>query len=292
MNKKIIIAAIVALLALLVGVAVYLYLNLQEQKSANVELEQLAALDKKEMENDYTRFALEYDELKKSIRDDSLIVQLEKEQQRTKQLLQELKNVKATDAAEITRLKKELETVRAVLRSYVLQVDSLQQLNLSLTVQRDEARAQYSEATTRISNLTSEKASLSEQVAIASQLDATAISISPQKDNGKSAKRIKEISRFVVSFTITKNITAKAGNRTLYVRLTKPGNEVVNRSGTFAYENKQLDYSATKSIEYNGEEQRATVYIPISEYVSPGTFHAYIFAEGTMIGTGSITIDK
>ncbi len=290
-NKKIVIIAAIAIL-LLLGVAGYLFYSLNEQKAAVADLEQLAELDKKEMENDYAQFALEYDELKKTIRDDSLLTQLEKEQQRARNLLAELKSVKSTNAAEITRLKKELETVRAVLRSYILQVDSLQQANISLTAQRDEARAQYSQATSQINTLNTEKASLSEKVAIAAQLDATAVSILPQKENGKGVKKIKDIARFVVSFTITKNITAATGNRTLYLRLTKPGNEVVNRTATFAYENKQLDCSAQKVIEYNGEEQRVTMYVPVNEYLSAGTFQAHIFADGKMIGSSSLTISK
>lgn len=67
--------------------------------------------------------------MKTRINNDSIIAQLTREQERTEQLLQDLKNTKATDAAEITRLKKELASVRAVLRSYVLEIDSLNRLN-------------------------------------------------------------------------------------------------------------------------------------------------------------------
>ena len=46
--------------------------------------------------------------MKTQINNDSLIAQLDKEQQRTEELLAELKKVKATDAAEIMRLKKRI----------------------------------------------------------------------------------------------------------------------------------------------------------------------------------------
>ena len=292
-KKETIIIAIAAVLIVLLGVGVfYFYRQHEEQKQRNADLEELARLDKKEMENEYTQFALQYDELKKSIKDDSLMQQLDREQRRTEELLEELRRVKSNDAAEIARLKKELATVRAVLRTYIYQVDSLQRLNQDLTAERDEARARYSAATTQISSLNTERQNLSEKVAIASQLNATGVSIAPQKKNGKNARRSKDIRRFTVSFTITRNVTAETGNRNVYVRLTKPNNEVINASGTFNYENRALEYSAPKVIEYSGQELGVTVYIPVNEYLSKGRYTAYIFCDGQMIGSSSLNIEK
>ncbi len=292
MNKKKIIIPAVAIVVLLLAGLGYLYVNLQNQKKNNAELKQLADLDKKEMENEYTQFALQYDELKRSIKNDSLMEQLSKEQRRTQDLLAELKRVKSDDAAEITRLKKELATVRAVLRTYILQVDSLQRLNTALANENQQVKAQYNEATTRISNLNTEKANLTEKVAIASQLDATGISVSPQNKRGKAAKKIKDVTRFVVNFTITKNITASTGNRNVYVRLLQPTNNVVNASGSFNFENRSLQYSATRVIEYTGEEQTVTLYIPVSETLSKGRYRVDIFVDDSNVGTGSVTIEK
>ena len=292
MNKKKIIIPAVAIVVLLLAGLGYLYVNLQNQKKNNAELKQLADLDKKEMENEYTQFALQYDELKRSIKNDSLMEQLSKEQRRTQDLLAELKRVKSDDAAEITRLKKELATVRAVLRTYILQVDSLQRLNTALANENQQVKAQYNEATTRISNLNTEKANLTEKVAIASQLDATGISVSPQNKRGKAAKKIKDVTRFVVNFTITKNITASTGNRNVYVRLLQPTNNVVNASGSFNFENRSLQYSAMRVIEYTGEEQTVMLYIPVSETLSKGRYRVDIFVDDSNVGTGSVTIEK
>ncbi len=266
--------------------------KLEEAELKIKELEELAELDKLEMENQYAEFALQYDELKRGIKDDSLIAQLDKEQRRSDSLLAELKRVKSSNAAEIKRLKKELASVRAVLRSYILQVDSLQQLNQALTSERDKAREKYREATVQISDLNSEREQLTEQVAIAAQLNATNIAIEPTKKNGKEAKRCKDIKNFNVSFTITRNVTAEAGNRTAYVRLMKPNNTVVNAAGSFEYENKTIECSASKVFEYTGQEQRLTVYIPVSEYLSAGKYTAFIFVDGQMVGTNSITMNK
>lgn len=276
----------------MVGCLIFLVVTLQKQKNDNVELQELAAMDKKEMENEYAQFALQYDELKRSIRNDSLMVRLTEEENKTKSLLEELKQTKSNDAREISRLKKELATVRAVLRSYIIQVDSLNRLNESLRSENAQVKQQYSEATSQISHLTTEKQNLSNQVAIASQLDATGVSLIPQGKKGKVEKKTKNITRFVANFTITKNITAKTGERKLFVRVTQPNNSVVGQSGAIPYENSTIGYSASKIVEYTGEELPVTVYINVNEFLSPGTYHVYIFTEGTMIGSGSLTMNK
>ena len=256
------------------------------------ELRQLAELDKREMENQSAEFASQYGELKQNVRDDSLIARLNQEQARAEALLKELKNTRANSSAEILRLKKELATVRAVLRDYIRQVDSLQQLNLTLIGERDQARADAERTRAENSNIQAENSHLNEKVAIAAQLNATGISISPLKKNGKAAKKSKDITRFSISFTITRNVTAKAGNRTVYVRLLKPNQQVVGESGTFSYENRQIGYSAAKTVEYNGQETHVTLYVPVSEVLSAGTDGAYIFADGQMIGSGSVQLSK
>ncbi len=290
-NKKIIIIAS-AIGVLLVGGLTYLMVSLHQQRQHSRELEQLAAMDKKEMENEYTQFALQYDELKRSIRNDSLMQRLTEEEARTKSLLEELKQTKSDDAREISRLKKELATVRAVLRSYIIQVDSLNRLNESLKNENQQVRQQYTQATAQISSLTNEKENLTNKVAIAAQLDATGISLQPQNKKGKPAKKTKDITRFVVNFSITKNITAQTGERKVYVRITKPNNEVVAQSGTVSYESTNITYSAMKTVEYSGEELPVTLYVPVNEFLSPGTYHVYIFVDGTMIGSGSKTMVK
>ena len=292
MNKKsIIIIASAVFVVLIVGMG-YLYSHLMEKNSQNEEMLKLAEMDKKEMENEYAQFAKQYSEMKTQINNDSLIAQLDQEQQRTEDLLDELKRVKSSNAAEITRLKKELATIRSIMRSYIMEIDSLNRLNQVLQNENQQVKAQYSQATQKINNLTSEKENLSEQVAIASQLDATSISFTGKNKRDKVAKKIKDVKKFVISFVITKNVTAKTGNRTVYVRITKPTNEALTQGGTFQYENRALEYSIKKDLEYTGEEQAITVYWQVDEFLSAGTYNVYVFSEGHMIGSSAFTFEK
>lgn len=289
MNKKALIITIVIGVILVAAVA-FLAVNLAQQRQENADLEELAELNKAEMENEYQRFADQYSELKTSINNDSLVAQLTEEQLKTQQLLQELREVKASDAREITRLKKELATCRAVIRSYVIQIDSLNRLNANLMTENTRVKGQYEEATRQIEGLNADKQTLSEKVAIASQLNATGISMTLKNNRGKQTDKVKKAKTIEVSFRIARNVTATNGVRTFYVRITTPTGSVLSSSGaTFTYENRELSYSMKKAVEYTGEETTVTTYWNVGEYLSEGTYQVSIFAEGSMIGSRSFT---
>ena len=290
MKKKILIPLIVVILALIGGLA-YLFKSLEEQKQVNRDMQELAELDKQEMENEYERFALQYSEMKTQINNDSIVEQLTQEQLKTQKLLEELKKVKADDAREITRLKKELATVREVLRSYIIQVDSLNRLNESLKQENSRVNAVLEERNSQIAGLSNEKASLSEKVAIAAQLDATNISLSLLNKRDKPTKKLKDTKKMQVNFTITKNVTASNGNRTVYVRILNPGGNTLSGGGSFAYDNRNLEYSMKKSIEYTGEEVTVATFWDVSQMLEAGQYRVSIFADGNMIGSRTFNFE-
>jgi len=285
MKKYIWIPLVVVILLLLAGLAGLGYFFYQERQN-NIAMQELAALDKQEMENEYERFAQQYSEMKTQITNDSIIAQLTQEQLRTQQLLEELKRVKSDDAHEIARLKRELATVRAVLRDYVMQIDSLNRLNQNLIAENTRIQEEYDVATRRIEGLDNERQELSERVAIAAQLDATAISMSLLKKNGKAAKKMKDCKNIAISFNIARNVTATNGQKTIYVRINTPTGETLNGGGTIAFEN-----SIKKVIEYSGEETPVTVYWNVAEYLGAGTYSVSIFADGNMIGSRNFTFN-
>lgn len=283
-QKKKIVLIIVA--CLLLATIITLGLMLAQSKQQNSEMQELFAIEKEELESEYSSFALQYDELKVRITNDSLQYKLEQEKLRTQQLLEELKQTKADNAAEITRLKKELKTVRAVLRSYVIQIDSLNAINEGLKKENRRVTEKYREATKTIDELSTAKEELSQIVTLASQLDAAGIKMSLLKKSGKVVSKLKRAKQIEIKFTITKNITAETGNKTVYARIIQPSQEVLTKStsNTFTYEDREIGYSMRKHIEYTGEEQEVTMYWDVEEYLQPGTYRIYLFADGVMIG--------
>ncbi|WP_294631000.1 hypothetical protein [uncultured Bacteroides sp.] len=290
MNKKsLLIAAVAILLIAIIGVTYLLF----TEKQVNRELVQEFQLDKEDLENEYARFAQQYDELKMTVSNDSLSQLLEQEQLKTQRLLEELRTVKTSNATEIRRLKKELATLRKVMMGYINQIDSLNRLTEQQKIVIADVTAKYNQASRQISNLAEEKKNLDKKVTLAAQLDATNIRVEPRNKRNKVAKRVKDVVKLAISFTIVKNITAENGERTIYIRITKPDNDVLtkNASNTFSYENRTLTYSIKKYIEYNGEEQNISVFWDVEEFLYAGNYRVDIFEGGNMIGSQSFALN-
>lgn len=292
-KKKIIIISvaivIIAIVATLIASLVYLWNGLQESEKQNAEIQELVALEQEEMLNDLQIAQMEYNELKKKIlSNDSLLVKLEQEQLRTQQLYEELQNTKATNAAEIKRLKKELKTLRGVLESYMVQIDSLYRENTELKNENTKLIAGKQRAEKERNDLVREKEALSEKVDLASQLDATGIRMTMLRSNGKETTTIKRAKQISVSCIISKNITATTGDKKVFVRIIKPDGEPLTKgySNTFKYENRDISYSMKKNFEFTGEEQTLTFYWDIEETLQQGRYQVFIFVDGNMIGEG------
>ena len=266
---------------------------LYTEKQTNKELVQEFSLEKEDLENEYTRFATQYDELKLTVSNDSLAGLLNQEQVKVQRLLEELRTVKSSNATEIRRLKNELASLRKVMISYINQIDSLNRLTAQQKQVIAEVTQKYNDASRQISNLSEEKSQLNKKVTLAAQLDATNIWVEPKNKRDKRAKKVKDVVKFNIGFTVVKNITAEAGERTLYIRITKPDNDVLTKSSsnTFTYENRTLNYSIKKYIEYNGEEQQIVVYWNVEEFLYAGNYRVDIFADGTLIGSQRFALE-
>lgn len=290
MNKKsLLIAAVAVLVIAIIGITYLLF----TEKKANRELVQEFQLDKEDLENEYSQFVQKYDELKFTVTNDSLALLLEQEQLKTQRLLEELRTVKSSNATEIRRLKKELATLRKILVGYVNQIDSLDRINKRQQQVIADVTQKYNTASQQISTLSKEKENLDKKVTLAAQLDVTNIRIEPRNKRGKVVKKVKDIVKLAISFTVVKNITAENGERTIYIRITKPDNDALTKSAsnTFSYENRTLTYSIKKYIEYNGEEQNVNVFWDVEEFLYAGNYRLDIFEGGNLIGSQKFTLD-
>lgn len=255
------------------------------------------------MEEELTKLAAEYDiqykklsagqgEQKFSLATDSLISQILAERAKVEQLQKELKASKATSAKRIDQLSREVTTLRNVLRTYVVQIDSLQATNERLRAENTEVKENYNRLTSQAQQLSNEKAHLTDRVKLAAKLDATAISVTPIDKRGKHTKTLSKVVNLQIRFTISKNVTAEVGEKTFYCRITQPNDELLVKAGagTFAFEGKQIPYSIRREIEYNGEETPLVMYWPVEESLQSGTYQLRIFADGNLIGSASFSL--
>ncbi len=257
------------------------------------EMEELVALEKEEMMNDLTKAQTEYQELIIKIDNDSLKFKLEREQMRTQALIEELERTKATSYAEITRLKKELKTLREVLKDYTRQIAELSRENESLKQENTVVKERFKNATKQIDNLSSEKEMLTEKVSLASQLDATGIKVSLLRKNGRETEKLKRAKQIKVSFGIAKNITSSTGTKTAYVRILQPDMESLRKSESnlFRYENRDITYSMKREFEFTGEETSLEMYWNIEETLQEGEYNIFIFVDGNMIGSSKANFE-
>lgn len=281
--------AVIVLVLLIAGAAYYIY----HQKQQMSDLVETFDLEKEALEDEYNELSLQYEGYKFSVGNDSLVALLSTEQAKVQRLLEELRTVKATNAKEISRLKKELATLRKIMRNYVMQIDSLNRINDQLKEENKQVVKKYQQASSTAASLKKEKEKLTERVTLASRLDATDISVTPVNSRGKLAKKIKRMQQFVVAFKIAKNITAPVGEKVIYVRIMKPDDDILvkSRADVFTFEGKEINYSMKKLIEYEGEEVPVTMYWNIEEFLSPGTYRVDIFADGNLIGQRKFTLD-
>ena len=291
MNKKTAIIAASVAGIILVGLLIYMNTKMRVRQEENEQMIEVLKMDKAEMENEYEQFAMQYNEMMAQINNDSLINQLAIEQERVQKLLEELRQTKAENTREIIRLKKELATLRAILKDYVMQIDSLNRENQALKVDNDKLRNQNQLAKEHITTLSTQNEELVDKVAIASQLNATGISAMAHNKRGKDTDKIRKAKKFVVSFTLARNVTTETGMRSIYVRITTPTGSILTNGGTFQYENRDLQYSILKEVEYNGEELPVTIYWDIAESLTAGQYRVDIFADGQNIGTTTFEME-
>lgn len=298
--RTVIIAAVGVVLAM--G-AVFYWLLTQERSAMQGEMDEVARLQREAMqeelanlsdeyEHQYSKLTIDGQEVSLYANSDSLLRQISAERAKVDRLLEELKQQKTTSAARISELTKEVGTLRRVLRTYIVQIDSLHTANEQLRAENKAVKANFERATDEARQLASQKTQLTERINLAAKLDATAIAITPLDRKGKRAKRIDRVENIQISFRVAKNITASVGNKTFYTRIMTPDDQPLIKAGAgqFAFEGKSLPYSTRREIEYSGEETEVVMYWPVEESLQAGTYRVMIFADGNLIGSGSFTI--
>lgn len=281
----------------IVGLVAAVFFFWQKSKQTEVEMAEMVEMmtyEKEQLEQDYTDLSVEMEGFSYKTNNDSILKLLDQEQTRVQLLLEELKTVKATNARRITELKKELASVRKVLVYYVSQVDSLNRVNTKLVTENRKVTKKYQEATQTAEQLALEKQQLSEIVAIAAQLDARKIVVSTLNSRNRKTTRLSKIALIQFDFTIAKNTTAEVGQKTVYLRIMTPDDDVLQKraSDVFPYENQQIEYSCKKVVEYGGEELFTTLYWNVEEVLVAGTYRVDIFVDGHLIGTQTFKLEK
>ena len=290
-KRNLIIAAAVVAAVLVAGL---LFWALRQQSQLNEMVEQLE-FEKEALQDEYEDLAIQFDGYQQlDVRNDSLQDLLYREQQRVKDLLEELRITKVTHARRIAELKKELATVRQVMVGYVQQIDSLNRTNARLT----EENKQYREQNTRIvaenTQLAETNTQLQQTVSRAAMLEMTDFRLITLNRHDRKTTLFSKIQKLEFRYSIGKNITCEPGLKYVYLRIIRPDGEVMTKSedNVFEFENSRIEYSVRQEIEYTGEEMSSVMYWPVEEILYSGGYNADFFVDGNQIGSFPFSLKK
>ena len=292
--KKSITIIILSVLLIAIGVLTYLYFA---QKQEMTEMVEQMEFEKSELEDEYEDLAMQFDGYQTpNLSNDSLTQLLSQEQQRVRDLLEELRITKATNARRIAELKKELATVRQVMVSYVHQIDSLNQTNQRLTAENKQVREQYAVVQQQAEELQQRNTDLTEKVTRASMLEITEFKVTPLNKRDRKTSNINQMQKIEFDFTIGKNVTCSRGLKDVYMRIVRPDGELISlpdpQNRLFAFEGTEIEYSIKKEIEYAGEALDATMYWTVGEILYQGTYNADFFIDGAWVASFPFELKK
>lgn len=292
-NLTIIIVAAAVIAALTIAVFYFVH-KANEKEKEMAEVVQMMNFDKEQVEKEFSDLNSEMDGYTTNIHNDSLVKLLQDQKTKVSQLLDELRVTKSTNAVRIAQLRAELSTVRKVMIQYVNQIDSLNSMNKSLKNENVEVHRKYQAASQTVETLSKEKESLNQVVTRASIMEVTNFSMLPVNSKGKKTGWFSQTASLQFNYTIAKNVTAQPGEKMVYLRITRPDDDVLTKGSgnVFTYENKEIAYSVAKKIEYAGDAINDVMYWKIGEILPKGSYRAEFFIDGNRVGSFKFVFEK
>ena len=282
-KKPVFLIILVIALVCAVGYLGYTYYELKvESEEEKTELTR----QKVKLETELVEIIGEYDSLKSD--NDTMNVKLQAEQERIERLLK----VNANNVYKIRMYEKELQTIRKVLRTYVVQIDSLNTANQELRAQNLEARQQLRRAENERQELTQAKEELSSKVEIASILNAkNIVVIALRNDKGRETIRYDKAIRLRTCFTLRENPILEPGPKTIYMSISRP-DDVMLTTGVkyFDFEGEQTLYTESREVSYENIDVDMCIFWQNDGQLVPGEYNLILYADGHEIGSTSFAL--
>jgi hypothetical protein len=279
-KDKTLLIVIGVLSAILIVLFVFFLIEKKENRENMVAI----TAEKEELQQELTDLSHHYDNLKTD--NDTLNVKLAHEQEKIASLMEKMKEFRNNSFAEINRYKKEIGTLKTVLRSYVVQIDSLNQLNQKLVAENTEVKKQMSWVRERNKTLEQKTEQMAETLEKATTLSVEDFRVYCVNKNDKETN-LRRCFQLKADFSLTRNVAAKRGPRMIYLRITRPDGQVLAASSKsyFKYQNATLTYSARREIEYEGEKLEIAIFWPNDGSLEKGEYIADLFSDNQQIGT-------
>ena len=280
--KAIMYAMIVVALALGAALA---YVLLQKNKLVS-ELE----TDKEALTEQIVALQSDYENLSSDY--DSINLQLDSSREEVAQLVDRIKNTEATNRAKMRQYEKELGTLRSIMRGYIVQIDSLNQLNHKLTADAAAARREAAEHRKLNEQLTAQVEDLTGKVVTGSVIKARGLRLEAYSSAGKVVDRSKSVVRLMATLSLVENALAEAGPVRVYIRVKDPNGNLLDdgRGATFNYAGQTLQATASREVDYEGQEVELSIYVNnIPEY-EKGIYTCEAFTSQAKLGSAELLL--
>jgi FtsZ-binding cell division protein ZapB len=279
---------VIALSVILVIVVVLFFLQRREHSSILYEIK----AEKDSIQVQLNEIAASYDSL--TTENDTINEQLLIAQTKVKDLLLEVEQTKKISYQKINDYQKQVTTLRSIMRDFVTQIDSLNARNKELMAENLEVKEQYKKVESENVQLSREKERLQQTVQRASMLEARQLVAEPLNDRSKETRFASRTEKIRIYFVLSKNPTAKRGDKNIYARITRPDQLLMTKSPNdlFQFEDVKIPYSAMREVVYEGQELPVAIFWDNTNepQLMPGQYKVDLFADGNVIGETTFEI--
>ena len=217
---------------------------------------------------------------------ESINHQLDTSREQVALLIEKLSKTEATNRAKIRQYEKELGTLRSIMKGYIVQIDSLNTLNKKLTADAAAARREAAESRAANEQLTQQVESLASQVSAGKILKARGISLLAHYSNDKVGDRHSRVRYMTANLSLVENTLADKGPVRIYVRVKDPEGILLNNteSTSFTAGGEVLQATASREVDYEGNEVDLTIYINDTGEFVKGVYTLEVYTEQSLLG--------
>ncbi len=294
-NNKIL---LILLIVLLVGNVSFAWLWWKEKNRANtvvVEKEQVI-IERDNVKGDLLRLQDEYSKLETS---DKLVqAELDAKKAEIAELIIQAEKHKG-DAYIISKLRKETETLRSIMKHFVVQIDSLNTFSKVVVAEKEKVSADLTAEKNVTTKLTKDKEALQSTVNIGSILKAENPTVKGVKFKSGGTKEVEtskasRVERIKVSFVLGENKIAKKGVKPVYVRVMSPDGKEITKSAdegnVVKFNGSKGYYAAKQDVNYKNEAIAMDVLCPSPNGFIPGKYLIDIICDDVIVGQTSIML--
>ena len=273
---------------ILAAALIFLVVMYFDQKNKMVEMETVLTEEKDSLANELRLMIHGYDTLKTD--NDTLMANLERERNRIVKLLE----INASNVQLIKKYRSEISTMREIMKSYIVQIDSLNTRNKELVAENLNIRTQMTQVQESNVALTKVKEELGAKVEVASVIQAKDITAVTLNKKRKETTRINLIDKLRICFTLRENPIATAGEKEVFMRVIRPDFLVITTSpdNLFDYNGNKLVYSASRLVDYMNQDIEMCIFLDNTGDFIAGNYSVELFLENNIIGRTTFMLSK